>query len=223
MQRKVHAFFRSEFFKLGAGALTGLALAGAVTAVQAADVVRCLAGGKTCRFNMVRNAGLPAACLPYATGQVRVRNIGSTELMRVEVSGLKPNTNYDFFVTQVPKAPFGLAWYQGDIQTDAWGFGEQTFEGRFNQETFIVALPGAVPAPRVHNKNFPDNVFGQTQPVGPMHTFHLGLWFNSPVDAAAAGCPNAVTPFNGEHNAGVQILNTSNFLDTQGPLYFVRP
>jgi hypothetical protein len=48
--------------------------------------------------------------------------------------------------------------------------------------------------------------------------FHLGLWFNSPTDAAAAGCPNTVTPFNGDHTAGVQALSTHNFGDLHGPL-----
>jgi hypothetical protein len=53
--------------------------------------------------------------------------------------------------------------------------------------------------------------------------YHLGLWFNSPDDAKNAGCPSTVTPFNGEHNAGVQVLNTSNFPDLQGPLVNVTP
>jgi hypothetical protein len=54
-------------------------------------------------------------------------------------------------------------------------------------------------------------------PANPVHTFHLGLWFNSPNDAAAAGCASNVTPFNGEHDAGIQVLNTSNFADDEGP------
>ena len=56
-----------------------------------------------------------------------------------------------------------------------------------------------------------------------MHTFHLGLWFNSPADAVAAGCPGATTPFNGEHNAGVQVLSTRGFGDTAGPLGRLKP
>ena len=47
---------------------------------------------------------------------------------------------------------------------------------------------------------------------------HLGLWFNSPKDAVAAGCAGATTPFNGEHDAGVQALSTRNFPDLAGPL-----
>jgi hypothetical protein len=73
----------------------------------------------------------------------------------------------------------------------------------------------------VHNNALPD---AASNPVtGPGHTVHLGLWFNSPADAVKAGCPGDVTPFNGEHNAGIQVLNTSNFLDLQGPLLSVKP
>ena len=56
-----------------------------------------------------------------------------------------------------------------------------------------------------------------------MHTFHLGLWFNSPADAMKAGCPATVTPFNGDHNAGIQALSTRNFADDQGPLRQLVP
>jgi hypothetical protein len=53
--------------------------------------------------------------------------------------------------------------------------------------------------------------------------YHLGLWFNDPNDASKAGCPATVTPFNGTHNAGIQVLNTSNFPDDHGPLRQVDP
>jgi hypothetical protein len=32
-----------------------------------------------------------------------------------------------------------------------------------------------------------------------------------------------VTPFNGEHNAGIQALSSRNFVDALGPLRDVRP
>jgi hypothetical protein len=63
---------------------------------------------------------------------------------------------------------------------------------------------------------FPDAA--ENPATNPVHTFHLGLWFNSPDDAAAAGCPDDVTPFNGDHTAGIQALSTRNFPDDQGPL-----
>jgi hypothetical protein len=170
-------------------------------------------------FDMVVSAGA-ATCLPDAQAAVHIVSRGAVEVMRVDVSGLPAKTDFDFFVIQVPRAPFGMSWYQGDIETNKKGRGHETFIGRFNTETFIVA-PGSAPAPVVHTGAFPD---ASVNPVtAPVHTFHLGLWFNSPEDAAAAGCPSTVTPFNGEHNAGIQVLNTSNFTDDEGPLRQLNP
>jgi hypothetical protein len=70
------------------------------------------------------------------------------------------------------------------------------------------------------NNAFPD--VGQNPATFPVHQYHLGLWFNDPKVAAKAGCPGTVTPFNGEHNAGIQVLNTSNFPDLQGPLFHLK-
>jgi hypothetical protein len=141
----------------------------------------------------------------------------------VHVSGLPPKTEFDFFVIQIPNAPFGLAWYQGDIETNHEGRGHQKFIGRFNIETFIVAQPPAgQEAPVVHDHApFPDAASNPA--TEPIHTFHLGLWFNSPTDAADAGCPGAVTRFNGDHNAGVQALSTRNFPNLEGPLRQLTP
>src|SRR6266511_6036904 len=106
-------------------------------------------------FEMVVSAGA-APCLPNASGIVRITSQGPVEQMDVEVVGLPPNTDFDFFVIQLPKSPFGLSWDQGDIETDAAGFGQQRFIGRFSIETFIVA-PGSGPAPVVFDQPpFPD-------------------------------------------------------------------
>ena len=142
--------------------------------------------------------------------------------MDVEVEGLPPNTDCDFFVIQVPKAPFGLAWYQGDIETNEYGVGHERFIGRFSIETFIVAQAPPANAPLVFNDPpFPDAAMNPV--TNPVQLYHLGLWFNDPKDAAKAGAKDTVTPFNGEHNAGVQVLNTSNFPNDFGPLRHVSP
>lgn len=39
---------------------------------------------------------------------VIIRPIGPVEIMDVSVKGLAPNTEFDFFVIQIPTAPF---WY----------------------------------------------------------------------------------------------------------------
>jgi len=170
-------------------------------------------------FDLVRSAAAANAnCLSGASGHVKVTSLGPVEEMSVEVTGLPPNTEFDFFVIQLPNAPFGLAWYQGDIETDEEGEGHQRFIGRFSSETFIVAQPpGDQPAPVVHDHQpFPD---ADTSPATePIHTFHLGLWFGSPDAAAAVGCPSTVTRFNGDHTAGIQVLSTRNFPDFEGPL-----
>ena len=159
------------------------------------------------------------ACLPNASATVTILPGGTADLMDVTVSGLRPNTDYDFFVLQVPKAPFGVAWYQGDIQTDKNGRGHGHFVGRFSIETFAVAT-GSAPAPAVFNGPFPDATLNP--PFNPIQMYHLGMWFNSAKDAQTAGCPATVTPFNGEHDAGIQVLNTSNFADDHGPLRNVQ-
>jgi hypothetical protein len=170
-------------------------------------------------FPMVVNAAAKT-CLPNASATVRIQPAGAVEIMDVAVQGLPPKTDFDFFVLQVPKAPFGVAWYQGDIETDKNGRGHGHFVGRFSIETFAVAT-GPAPAPVVFNGPFPDASLNP--PFNPIQMYHLGLWFNSPADAQAAGCPATVTPFNGEHNAGIQVLNTSNAPDDFGPLRKVNP
>jgi hypothetical protein len=203
-----------SFCPIGTTALIAALLTGTVTGSATANE-------KKFNFNMVRGAKVVASkCLPNATARVSIKPGGPVEVMDVSVGGLPPNTDFDFFVIQKPGAPFGLAWYQGDIETDEYGEGHERFIGRFNEETFIVAQ-GSVPAPLVHNNAFPDAAMNPV--TAPVHTFHLGLWFNSPQDAVNAGCPGDVTPFNGEHDAGIQVLNTSNFLDLEGPLLNVRP
>ena len=175
-------------------------------------------------FDMVRNgAGQLQAALPNAHGRVRIESVGPVEIMDVTVWGLPANTDFDFFVIQVPKAPFGLAWYQGDIETNSKGVGYGRFVGRFSIETFIVAT-GVASAAVVHfdgPQPFPDA--NQNPVTNPVQLYHLGLWFNSPKDALKAGALGAVTPFNGEHYAGVQVLNTSNFENDKGPLRKVNP
>jgi hypothetical protein len=185
-----------------------------------------VAGNKVFTFDLVSSQKL----LPNAHGQVRIQSFGPVEVMNVKDFGLPPNTDFDFFVIQQPTAPFGLSWYQGDIETNGSGVGFGVFVGRFSIETFIVAplapalpelQPGVARAPIIHNTPpFPDA--STNPPTFPVHTYHLGLWFNSPQDAKKAVNNDTITPFNGEHHAGVQVLNSSNF-QGNGPLFFLQP
>jgi hypothetical protein len=165
-------------------------------------------------FDMVVSAGA-ATCLPHARAQVRVVDDGTAQDLYIFAQGLPPKTAFDFFVIQVPKSPFGLSWYQADVESDEHGNAFQHVRGIFGIETFTVA-PNGAPAPVVFNGPFPDA--SMSPATNPVQMYHLGLWFDSFNDAQSAGCPATVTPFNGEHQAGIQVLNTSNFADDEGPL-----
>src|SRR5262245_52396072 len=91
----------------------------------------------TTRFEMVRSAAaVNSGCLPDAQAHVRVEQRQDNERMKVFVSGLPANTEFDLFITQLPDAPFGVAWYQSDLHTNKHGNGDVTVQGRFNHETF---------------------------------------------------------------------------------------
>jgi hypothetical protein len=200
-------------YKIGAFGLAGLLLATGVPAEKAG------ASYGSFTFPMVVSSGV-AACLPHAAGEVTVTPGAQVDTMTVRVTGLPPRSHFDFFVIQVPTAPFGLAWYQGDIDTNATGHGSATFAGRFSIETFIVA-PGVAPAPTPFpNGPFPDA--SSNPATNPVQLYHLGLWFASTQEAGKAGCPATETPFNGTHTAGIQVLNTNNFPQLAGPLINVK-
>jgi len=170
-------------------------------------------------FDMVVSAGAKT-CLPNATARVKVVSAATADDMTIHASGLPANTEFDLFVIQAPKAPFGVSWYQADLHTDDDGDAVQHVRGIFSIETFTVG-PGSAPAPVVFTGPFPDA--SSNPPFNPIQTYHLGVWFDSPTDAMHAGCPAAVTPFDGQHDAGIQVLNTSNFTDDHGPLRDLNP
>jgi hypothetical protein len=181
-------------------------------------------------FDLIVSPGA-AACLPNATAHVTIvsRGVGTAEDLAFSAKGLPPNTDFDLFVIQVPNKPFGLAWYNGDVLTDRSGNAFQHLRNRFQFGTFVIA-PGVASAPQTHTTGpFPDalqnpETFGPDGvTAGPVQLYHLGLWFDSASDAQNAGCPNTVTPFNSNHDAGIQVLNTANFPDTLGPLSQFNP
>ena len=191
--------------------ITVTAAAGAATVLGVTATV-AVASGAPARahgfsFRLVPSAGI-SSCLPHARGNVTITPQGENDKMVVHVAGLPKNSEFDLFVIQVPDKPFGVAWYQSDIDTGRDGTGSVTVRGIFDAETFSVSLGG-------------------TTTFGPTHQFHLGLWFNNPRQPFRLGCePGAtspvVTPFNGEQHAGIQVLNTGQFPDNAGPLKHVH-
>ena len=111
--------------------------------------------GSASRFEMVRSTGAEkAGCLPQARGAVTVVPGDANDLMLIRVAGLPPDTDFDFFVTQLPDAPFGVSWYQSDLHTNASGYGAISVRGIFDAETFSLS-PGG-PAGRLRPGAGPD-------------------------------------------------------------------
>jgi len=154
-------------------------------------------------FPLIPSPGI-AKCLPHAGGEVTITPGQLNDIMQVSLHGMPRDTGFDLFVIQQPLKPFGVAWYQSDINVGDNGAGSARVRGIFDRETFSVSLGGTTTFP-------------------PTHQFHLGVWFNNPNTPFNLGCePTAskpiVTPFNGEQHAGIQVVNTSQFPVNAGPL-----
>ena len=155
------------------------------------------AANDSTNFNLIKSAGAVSCLKSTARGRASISDLGQVQNLHVEVFALPANTQFTLFVINTPAAPFVPAWYQGDVTTDARGNGVVDVTGIFSDETFILN-PGT--------------------PAVPTELTHLGLWFADPADAVKAGCADTVTPFDGDHEAGIQVLNTSSFADDNGPL-----
>jgi hypothetical protein len=176
--------------------LLATAMIAAIAFTGLTPLVRAAANDST-NFSMVKSAGAASCLDPKARGRVSISDLGPVQNMHVEVFALPANTDFTLFVINTPNAPFTPAWYQGDLTTDALGNGVLDVTGIFSDETFILN-PGI--------------------PAVPVELHHLGIWFADPTQASNAGCPGTATPFDGDHNAGIQVLNTSQFAVANGPL-----
>ena len=169
-------------------------------------------------FAMVRSAAVQAAgsgCMPHGTATVTITPQAQNDLMQVQVSGAHAGTSFDLFVLQIPDKPFGVAWYQSDLETDSTGRGSVTVQGIFDAETFSISQGGVAGGSQTGATKAVTSTNVTFQPT---NQYHLGLWFATPTDAQHNGCPTTVTPFNGEQNAGIQALSTRNFPAGAGPL-----
>lgn len=184
----------------------GVALAVGMATASGATTRTAASASDSFSFSLVPSPGI-TTCLPKASGKVTITPGSLNDTMTVSISGMPDNTGFDLFVIQQPNKPFGVAWYQTDVNTGSSGSGSATVKGVFDKETFSVSAGGTVT-------------------FSPTHQYHLGLWFTSPEVPFKLGCePGAtspvVTPFNGEQDAGIQVLNTANFPNSAGPLSHV--
>jgi len=161
------------------------------------DVVRCL-------------AAFPDDPSRPPTAIVRITREEQNDILELRVKNVKPHLGLDLFTVERSRLlsdgsidpafhGFGLAWYQSDIGADR--------EGRAFGRIRTILL---------------DSIFGFDPDVKlpPTNTFHVGLWFDDPEDAADCGFDaSKPTPFNEEHKAGpVAMISVPDAETGLGPL-----
>lgn len=146
-------------------------------------------------FDLTPTNDAVAACLPYARARVTVDlttdKVGF-DTFAIDASGLVPNQDYTVFLLEEPGNPFGAAEYIGDFSTNGKGKGKGQFR-LIVEEAFASTL---VDGKRVRAE-----------------LDHVGFWFADPAgddQCFADGGP--ITPFDGDDEAGTQVMNSANIL-----------
>jgi hypothetical protein len=207
--RSILAPTAAKAVTIAAAGVVAAALSLTTTAGAATGGTHARPAAASFSFALKPSSSAISACLPNNPGgHVTITPGTLNDVMTVSLHGMPANTGFDLFVIQQPTAPFGVSWYQTDIQTGSNGSGSAQVRGVFDSETFSVS-PGG------------------TTTFAPTHQYHLGVWFNDPNVPFNLGCePGAttptVTPFNGEQNAGIQVVNTAQFPVNAGPLSHVH-
>jgi hypothetical protein len=151
---------------------------------------------KALKFHLVPSSDQLRKCMPKAKVNVRVDlttdQVGF-DTVTFDVSGLPANTSFTAFFLEVPASPFGSAEYFGDVDTDKYGKAHVKFT-LIAEEAFSSTLVGK------------DRVRKELN--------HMGMWFADPKDDDFCFGPGkgAVTPFDGDDEAGVQAFNSANAL-----------
>jgi hypothetical protein len=201
------------FLAAGAAALAGaLALVGvlgpaSVTSASApasqanATAVKLAANDKPkpkdhVSFRLVPSSAAIAKCLPHAEVEVTVKlrtEATGRDIFLVEGSGLPANTSFTIFLIEVPGAPFGAAEYIGDLNTDK--------RGRAHAELRLIV-----------EEAFASTIVDGKRVRAELN--HVGMWFADPAadDFCLGPGGGAVTPFDGDNEAGVQAFNSANSL-----------
>lgn len=160
--------------------------------------VAMLSGFNTAHADTITSfklAPVNGACLPDATGQVKVFGVEhrfGVDHLHLKVSGLPAHTDFAVFLTSNDAftAPaFGTTEYIGDFTTDGDGKGSLKVRAIIN-EAFVSSVAGDPPA------------------RGSVRLDHLVFWFADP--AQVPGCFNFTnpTPFDGNGSAGPAAMSS---------------
>jgi len=143
-------------------------------------------------FNLVPASDAIAACLPNAMARVTVfprEGIRGVDTLELRAHGLRPNTTFAVFLTEMPVPPFGAVQYIGDFTTNAAGTGRVRVDAIID-EAFAF-----------------NNITGIRIDLN-----HVVFWFADPADDEDCVPGSGPTPFDGDGEAGVAAMSSKNFL-----------
>lgn len=141
------------------------------------------------RLNLTPSNAALAACFPHARANVRVKlttDKRGKDTFTIYASGLRPKTAFTVFLLEKATPKFGAAEYIGDFTTNKWGRGHGSFK-LIVEEAFAFN--------------------GETGARTDLNS--VGFWFADPKDDDdCLGANSPVTPFDGDAEAGVQMMNS---------------
>src|SRR5215467_1699718 len=144
------------------------------------------------RFDLVPASNAIAACLPNAAASVAVfpsEDVRGVDILDLHAEGLRPNTTFAVFLTQMPVPPFGAVQYIGDFTTNAAGRGSVRVDAIIN-EAFAF-----------------NNITGVRTDLN-----HIVFWFADPADDEDCVPGSAPGHFDGDGESGVAAMSSKNFL-----------
>ncbi len=173
--------------------VAGQQVAGQQVAGQQATQVRSSQQANQVRLSLTPSSAALAQCFPKAKANVTVRLTTDTlgkDRFRIVASGLKPRTDFTVFLVEQANSPFGAAEYIGDFTTDRYGKSANTFN-LIVEEAFAF-----------------NNVTRARTDLN-----SVGFWFADPKDDdECLGANSPVTGFDGDAEAGVQMMNSGSAL-----------
>jgi len=146
------------------------------------------------RFDLVPASDAIANCesMPNPAATVTVfprEDIRGVDTLDLHAEGLRPNTTFAVFLTELPVPPFGAVQYIGDFATNAAGRGSVRVDAIIN-EAFAF-----------------NNITGIRTALN-----HVVFWFADPNDDEDCVPGSAPGHFDGDDESGVAAMSSKNFL-----------
>ena len=146
------------------------------------------------RFDLVPASDAIAGCQEFQKAVVKVtvfprEDIRGVDTLDLHAEGLRPDTTFAVFLTEMPVPPFGAVQYIADFTTNAAGTGSVRVDAIID-EAFAF-----------------NNITGVRTDLN-----HIVFWFADPEDDEDCVPGSAPTQFDGDGEAGVAAMSSKNFL-----------